>query len=83
MDTTITLDERHYKTAAKKARALGTTPKQYVQSLIDAAGRTFDEILAPVRSDFRRSGMTEDDLDHLVSDARKAIASKPRRKNLK
>jgi len=83
MDTTITLDERHFKTASKKARALGTTPKQYVQSLIDAASRTFDEILEPVRRDFQRSGMSEDDFDHLVSDARKAIAAKPRRKKRK
>jgi hypothetical protein len=32
-------------------------------SLIDAATLTFDEILAPVREGFRKSGVTEEELD--------------------
>jgi hypothetical protein len=83
MNTTISLDERHFKTAVKQARSLGTTPQRYVQSLIDAASQTFDEILKPVRDDFRRSGLTEDQLDEVVSDARKAIAAMPHGKRRK
>jgi hypothetical protein len=34
MDTTITLDERHFKAVAQKARGLGTTPQAYIHFLI-------------------------------------------------
>jgi hypothetical protein len=80
MDMTVTIDKARYKIVARKARALGKSPEQYLESLIDAANMTLDEILAPVREDFRRSGMTEDDLDAIVTDARKAIHAKKRRK---
>jgi hypothetical protein len=80
MGTTVTLDERHFKAAAKKARELGKTPEGYIESLIDAATLTFDEILAPVREGFRKSGVTEDELDAAVAEARKAIRDKARRK---
>jgi hypothetical protein len=83
MDTTVILDQKHFKAAAAKARELGTTPAAYIESLIDSASRSFDEILAPVRADFRRSGMTEDELDVLVSGARKAIHAKAPRKRRK
>ena len=73
MSTAIILDERHFETALAKARELGTTPEAYVQSLIDAATLTFDDILAPVRESFRQSGATEDELDAAVTEARKAI----------
>lgn len=69
MDTTVTLDELHFKTAVDKARALGRTPAQSVQSLIDADSRSFDEILEPVRRGF--DSMT-DEVDALFERARKA-----------
>jgi hypothetical protein len=53
MGTTITLDKRHFKAAAEKARELGKTPATFVESLIDAATSTFDEVLAPVRKERR------------------------------
>ncbi|MDB5290941.1 MAG: hypothetical protein JWL69_2182 [Phycisphaerales bacterium] len=80
MGTTITLDSRHYKAAAEKARELGKTPEEYIESLIDAATPTFDEILAPVREGFRKSGVTEEELDAAVAEARKAIHDKAKRK---
>jgi len=73
METTVTLDECHYQAAVKKAQELGTTPGEYIASLIDAATSTVDEILAPVREGFRSSGTTEEELDDLVARARKAI----------
>ena len=76
MATIVSLDEKHSKVAVRAARELGTTAKQYVHSLIDAANMTFDEILAPARKGFRESGMTEDELDDLVNKARKAIYAK-------
>ena len=70
MDTTVTLDEPHFKLAADKARALGRTPAPYVQSLIDADNRSFDEILEPVRHGF--DSMTDDELNALFDRAGKA-----------
>jgi hypothetical protein len=77
---TITLDERHFKAAAAKARALGQTPARYIESLIDAATLTFDEILAPVREGYRASAASEEALDAAVDAARKAIRRKSTRK---
>jgi len=51
----------------------------YVKRLIERdmlADRTFDEILMPVRADFRKSGITEDQLDKIVDRARKATRPK-------
>ena len=70
MDTTITLDEAHFKTLVAKARALGKTPEQYLQALIEADCRTFDEILAPARKGFESMG--DDDIDELFERARKS-----------
>jgi hypothetical protein len=78
--TTITLDERHFKAAAAKARALGQTPERYIESLIDAATLTFDQILAPVREGYRASDGDEDALDTAVAKARKAVGRKSSRK---
>ena len=70
METTVTLDERHYQIAAEKARALGTTPGQYLQSLIDADSRTFDEILESARAGF--ASICDAELSDLFDRARKA-----------
>ena len=70
MDTTITLDERHFHAAAERARELGTTPEVYVQALIDQAGRSFDEILAPVRKGFE--AMSDDEIEGLFDRATKS-----------
>lgn len=77
--TTVTLDRRHFKAAAAKARERGQTPDIYIESLIDAATMTFDEMLAPVRKSFEESGVTAEELDAAVGLARKAINRHPRR----
>lgn len=76
---TITLDERHFKAAAAKARALGQTPARYIESLIDAATLSFDEILAPVREGYRADAVSEDALDATVDAAHRRHGSPPRR----
>ena len=73
METTVTLDERHYRAAVEKARELGKTPGRYIESLIEAATSSFDEILEPVREAFRNSGVSEAELEDTVTKARKAI----------
>lgn len=70
MDTAVMLDEPHFKTLAEKARAVDMSPQQYLQALIDAHGRTFDEILAKVRKGFE--GMSDDEVDSLFDRATKA-----------
>ena len=83
MSTTLTLDKRHFQAAAQKARELGKTPQTYVQSLIDAATLTLDEILSPLCKGFAASGVTEDQLDEAVAQARKVIHAQSRRKSSK
>ncbi len=80
MSTAVMLDKRHFKAVSEKARELGQTPQAYVESLIDAATLTFDEILAPIRRQFARSGVTEEELGEAVAQARKAIHARSRRK---
>jgi hypothetical protein len=78
MGTTVTLDKRHFKAAAEKAKALGQTPQTFIETLIDAATSSFDEVLSTVRRAFAKSGVTEDELDDAVCIARKAIRSRSR-----
>jgi hypothetical protein len=73
MDTTITLDEPHFRLVMDKARSLGTTPDRYLAALIDADGRSFDHILEPVRRGFE--SMSDDELDGLMDRATEAARS--------
>jgi hypothetical protein len=83
MGTTVTLNERHFKAAAQRARALGKSPEKYIEALIEAANITFDDILAPVRSAFRKSGVTEAELDDAIAEARKDFRDQSKRKSRK
>jgi hypothetical protein len=70
------------KAIERKARREGRTAREYVRLLIERdllAEKTFDEILKPVRDDFRKSGVTEDQLDGIVKRARRAAAGNARR----
>jgi hypothetical protein len=62
----VTLDEKHFRAVREKARAIGKTPKEYLQALIDTDG--VDEILAPVRRKFAESGMSEDQLSDFLEE---------------
>ena len=71
------LPEATIKALGRKARVRGKTARDYVRTLIEAdllADKTFDEILAPVREGFRKSGVTEKQWDALI-----AKASRPRK----
>ncbi|HSI31990.1 MAG: hypothetical protein ACAI43_20520 [Phycisphaerae bacterium] len=70
MATTVILDEAHYSAAPTRARAQGQTPEEYIQSLIDADARSFDEILGPVRAGFETTPDTE--LDEVLGRANRA-----------
>ena len=81
--TTIILDDRRYRAAETKARELGTTPEHFINSLIDAATLTFDEILQPVRDAFAASGVSEEELDTVVNEARRACSPATTRSSAK
>jgi len=73
MDTTIILDEPHFRVVVDKAKALGTTPDRYLAALIDADARSFDQILDPARNGFQ--SMSDDELDGLMDRAVRAARS--------
>jgi len=68
---------------SKLAKKKKISISQLVQLLIDAANQSFDEILSPVREDFRKGGMTEVQLDERVGRARKKVLAKSRGKSRK
>lgn len=60
----------------KRARADGCDLEGYVKKLIEedvSRKRTFDEILAPFRQAVERSGVSDDELDALFTEARKEV----------
>lgn len=59
-----------------KARQDGKDISEYVENLIERdldPRKVLDEILVPVREQFAKSGLTEDDLDVLIERERQAI----------
>lgn len=70
------------KAVAKKAKHHGKTLPEYVRYVLERdvlADKSFDEILKPVRADFRKSGITENELDEIVERARNAAFRKSSR----
>lgn len=66
-------------------RSKGQTGEEFARTLIEAellSLKTFDEILAPVRQSFRESGMTEDELDALVEEAREKVRQERSKENV-
>lgn len=72
------LQRREVSKLRSFAKHLGLTTEEYLRVIVrdrlaierEAQRRTFAEIAAPMRRDFRDSGMTEDELDSLVDAAR-------------
>jgi aspartate-semialdehyde dehydrogenase len=63
---------------AAKAKRLGLSPARYVKQLVEddlaietrAQSMSLAQIMAPVRKEFRESGMTDEELDMIVNAAR-------------
>jgi len=72
---TISLPPNVSSALAERARRSGRDATEYVEDLVerDVCRPSLDELLAPVREDFARSGMTEDELDELVDEIREEI----------
>jgi hypothetical protein len=81
--TDIGLKPAQVKAVAKRAKQVGKSPSEYLRSLVERdllIGRSFDEILRPIREGFAKSGVTEDELDVLVTRARRDFHARSRRK---
>ncbi|MCI0487819.1 MAG: hypothetical protein L0229_14600 [Blastocatellia bacterium] len=60
----------------KRAKAEGCDVQSYLKKLIEKdvnRKRTFDEILAPFRQAVEESGISDDELDSLFTEARKEV----------
>lgn len=58
------------------SRSKGKSAEEYLRTLIEAeilSEQTFSEILAPIREGFRKSGMTDEQLDALFENARQKV----------
>ena len=58
------------------SRSKGKSADEYLRTLIEAeilSQQTFGEILAPIRDGFRKSGMTQEQLETLFEEARKKV----------
>lgn len=78
MTLTFDLEPEMTSLLEKRARADGCDIEGYVKKLIEedvSRKRTFDEILAPFRQAVERSGISDDDLDSLFTQARKEVFS--------
>ena len=85
MTLTLTLSPETERKLAACAARVGKTAAELAQQLIEEAlgssgvpetaqvGLTLDEILAPVRQEFERSGMTDDDLAALCEELRQKV----------
>ncbi len=75
MEITISVPPKIEGILARKAAAKGQDIKQFIESLVEhqAVRPSLDEILAPMREDFAKSGMTEDELGELIKAERRAM----------
>jgi hypothetical protein len=76
MTITLSLSPEEEKRLAERAAQSGQEVAEYVHRLIerdiqDLTG--LDRVLAPVRQQFDESGMTDEELDALVEEAREEV----------
>ncbi len=86
MTLTIELKPEVEKLLKQKASAKGFTIDDYVEDLIEKdvdKQKTLDEIFAPVRQEFKEQGMTEDELDDLIYQARREVYAEKKAKENK
>ena len=73
MTITLRLSSEEERRLLERATESGQDVASYVYRLVQkdiTRPSTLSEILAPVREDFRRSGMTEDELGSLIEEVR-------------
>ena len=70
----------------KRARQEGKSPSEYLRSLVERdllIQSSFDDVLRPIRAGFKKSGVTEEELEALVKRARTETRARPKRKGRK
>ncbi len=72
MDITIHLSSAAEAKLKERAAATGQPPDAVASRIVEEAVTTptLDEVLAPVREDFARSGMTDDELGDFLEDVK-------------
>ncbi|MFN0278529.1 MAG: hypothetical protein ACKVRN_08000 [Pyrinomonadaceae bacterium] len=75
MTLTINLPKDVGVALENKAKLSKRKATEFVEDLVtkEVNRPSFDEILAPIREGFKKSGMTEDELDALIESERQAI----------
>jgi hypothetical protein len=76
MDITISIPTEMQEKLQRRAIENGQDVEAYVERLIEKAlsgPPSIDELLAPVRKQFAESGMTEEELDALIEEAREEV----------
>jgi hypothetical protein len=75
MTLTIELPAETERLLADRAKAAGKTVEEFAVNELERAAKrpTWGEIAAPFAADFAASGMTEDELDALVEEAREEM----------
>ncbi len=67
------LSESVVKAVSERAKEVGTTKEEYVRYLIEediAASLSMRVLFAPVREQVKKSGISDDELDDLLEEAR-------------
>jgi hypothetical protein len=94
MTLTLDLPPELEKKLRERATASGQDVAGYLYRLIErevlgtsggeapaaSTGKTFDQILAPIREGFQQSGMTEEELTALFEEAREEVWQEKQRK---
>ncbi|MGH9841932.1 MAG: hypothetical protein ACREEM_24515 [Blastocatellia bacterium] len=84
---TLTLEIRNPETVsaiAEAAKRYGTTMEAWALNLLETAilaHKPFEEIVEPIARSFDQSGMTEEELDELIDEAKRNVREEKRRKN--
>ena len=69
IDLPAAIEEKLRAHAAATGKNVETVVVEAVEAKLTLSKLSFREILAPIHDDFKKSGMTEPELDHLLQDA--------------
>jgi hypothetical protein len=84
MSLTITLKPETEAKLKSRAVVLGYEVDDYVENIIEKElQKTLDELFAPVHKEFEEQGMTEDELDDLIYQARREVYAEKKEREIR